>query len=552
MKTPLFYSELGNLLRLTAGTAAQCARRLRVNAKREIRRRKKDRNPKPKTAGAVPGFRLRPSAVGLRVLILGFLCLGLAGCDKQAPPEAAGTPTDRLEQEGHFKEAAAALKQALQNKTLGPVERKNLEFDLDRLDRIKKDFSFTKESLGEELDQHVKYFTAEEYDRWIEEGRFDSREIDGKRYYVGTSVNNLFFRYPELASRRLPPKDSAAVDRAFWESCVAIKEATKTKKTPYVLPKRFDVTMTVTAKENAAPNGEIIRAWLPVPREYPFQNGFEMIGSTPQFKHLDDTQSPIRSVFLEQPAQKGKPTEFSVHYSYTMYGVCFDPQATEVRPCDPQDPALKEFIAEAPHVVFTPELRALSRQIVGGETNPCVVAKKCFDWIADNIKYSYAIEYSTIRNISDYCRTKSYGDCGQEAMLFITLCRLNGVPARWETGWHTFPKAKDIHDWSEIYLAPYGWMPVDPYMGVHAMRYATTLSPEQRRELRDFYFGGLDQYRMIANGNHCQTLNPPKQSLRSDNVDFQRGELEWGEHNIYFDQYSYNLSYQEVAQPNLQ
>ena len=60
---------------------------------------------------------------------------------------------------------------------------------------------------------------------------------------------------------------------------------------------------------------------------------------------------------------------------------------------------------------------------------------------------------------------KGYGDCGQEAMLFITLCRLNGVPARWQSGWNTFSRDKSNHDWTEIYLAPYGWMPADPYMG---------------------------------------------------------------------------------------
>jgi hypothetical protein len=90
---------------------------------------------------------------------------------------------------------------------------------------------------------------------------------------------------------------------------------------------------------------------------------------------------------------------------------------------------------------------------------------------------------------------------------------------------------------------------VDPYMGVYAMRYATTLTPEQRREVRDFYFGGLDQYRMAANSGHNQQLTPPKRSMRSDNVDFQRGELEWGSHNIYFDQYSYSLTYEEVKAP---
>ena len=205
-------------------------------------------------------------------------------------------------------------------------------------------------------------------------------------------------------------------------------------------------------------------------------------------------------------------------------------------------PRSKLSLREAPHVVFTPELRQLSQQIVGSETNPYWKAKKCYDWIAEHIKYSYAIEYSTIRNISDYCRAKGYGDCGQEALLFIALCRLNGVPARWQSGWNTFPGDKSNHDWSEIYLAPYGWMPVDPYMGIWAMRYANTLTPEQKREIRDFYFGGLDQYRMIANSDHSQALRPPKRTMRSDDVDFQRGELEWGDKNIYFNQFSYSLT----------
>src|SRR5437763_4566234 len=136
-----------------------------------------------------------------------------------------------------------------------------------------------------------------------------------------------------------------------------------------------------------------------------------------------------------------------------------------------------------------PAILTLTRKHSGNETNPYLKAKNFYDWIAKQIKYSYAIEYSTIRNISDYCRSRGYGDCGQEALLFMTLCRLQGIPARWQSGWNIFPGAKSIHDWAEIYLAPYGWMPVDPFMGIYAMRYATSLSPEQRREIRDFYFG---------------------------------------------------------------
>ena len=210
--------------------------------------------------------------------------------------------------------------------------------------------------------------------------------------------------------------------------------------------------MTVTAKPTAAPPGELVRAWLPIPRRYPFQDDFELLASSPPVRQIDSEESPIRCVYLEQPAKKDTPTRFRIEYEYTAHAVSFDIKPAEVHPCDPNDPTLKRFLAEAPHVVFTPEMRALSQKIVGDETNPDLKAKKCFDWIAGNIKYSFALEYSTMRNISDYCRAKGYGDCGQEALLFITLCRLNGVPARWQSGWNTFPGDKDIHDWTEIYL----------------------------------------------------------------------------------------------------
>ncbi len=454
-----------------------------------------------------------------------------------------------MELQGHFNGAASVLSRALESSELPAARRKELEFELDRLQRIRKDFPFTQESLFQELQRSVKDLTRQEYEQWVRDGRFDSREIDGERRFMVTSVSNLFFRYPELNPRRLPPRDTAALERRHWETAVAIKRAAQAEHKPYVLAKRFRVNMEVTVKPDVAGENEKIRAWLPIPRDYPFQGQFELLSSSGSVLHTDPANSPIRSICLEQPARKGKPEDFKLEYEYTAHGVWFDLKPEQARTPAAEAPDLARYTGEAPHILFTPEIRALSKQIAGDEPNPCVKAKKFYDWIAQNIKYSFAIEYSTIRNISDYCRSKGYGDCGQEALLFITLCRLNGIPARWQSGWNTFPGAKSIHDWSEIYLAPWGWVPVDPYMGIYAMRYATSLKPEQRTELRDFYFGGLDQYRMIANSDHNQTLHPPKQSMRSDNVDFQRGELEWAGHNIYFDEFSYELSVKEVKLP---
>ncbi len=475
-----------------------------------------------------------------------FVCTVLLISTACVAKDAILEQASQLELQGKFNEAASVLTSALVGTSVSAADRKQLAFELDRLKRIRQDFTLTKDALFAQVKASVKDVTAEEFDRWIAEGRFDSREIDGERRFMRSGARNLFYLYPEMDSRRVKPRNSGPHEKALLEACQAIQQAALAEKKLYVLPKRLRVTMTVTAKTDAAPDGEVVRAWLPIPRKYPFQSDFELRSATPKTKEINNRESPIRAAYLEQRARGGKPTTFKIEYDYTAYGVKFDVKPENVQACDPKDPALAAFLRETTHVEFTPGIRALSAEIVGTETNDCRKAKKCFDWIAGQIKYSFAIEYSTIRNISEYCRTRRYGDCGQEALLFITLCRLNGIPARWQSGWNIFPNDEDIHDWTEIYLAPYGWMPVDPYMGIWAMQIARTLTPEQKRETRDFYFGGLDQWRLIANSDHCQELSPKKNAFRSDNVDFQRGELEWGDHNIYFDQFTYDLVVKEV------
>jgi transglutaminase-like putative cysteine protease len=451
-----------------------------------------------------------------------------------------------LRDQGDFKTAAALLRSALNSSQLSAGERRQLEFQHDLLKRIREDYSLTAGQLFDKLSRSLKDLTRDEFETWVAQGRFDSQKIDGVTRFVGVSVANLFFRYPELNPRRLHGKDTLGEQKGRLEICRSIKKAALTQRTPYVLPHRFRCTMTVTADKDAAPQGQIIRAWLPIPRLYPFQDEFKLLSTSAPVKRLASETSPIRSVYLEQPVQAGEPTKFQIAYTYSASGVYFALNPAEVRPLDLTDPVLKEFTQQAPHVVFSDKIRTLAAAIAGNQTNPMLEAKAFYDWIAGNIQYSLAREYSTLTNISDYCLSHRYGDCGQEALLFITLCRSRGIPARWQTGWNTFPGAKDIHDWTEIYLPPYGWVPVDPWAGIYATHYCDALNPSERQELRDFYFGGLDFYRMAANSDHNQPLDPPKSTMRSDDVDFQRGELESGNANIYFDHYSYDWTVEEL------
>ena len=454
-----------------------------------------------------------------------------------------------MEERGAFREAAALLAQVL---TADPVrldstQTSTLAFELERLRRIRLDYPLARTDLFRQLQRSLPDLAVTEFERWVADGRFDARMIDDTLRFFRASVSNLFWRYPELNSRRPSHSNDSSLERSVLQGARSIAAAASRTAKPFVLPKQFNVRMSVTVDQNATPPGDTIRAWLPVPRRYPHQQNLNILSTSSPVRNLAPESSPIRSLYMEQVAVYDQPTLFSMEYRYTAYGVRFPLEPRRVKVLPPGNPVVRAYTGEAPHIVFTEPIKALSHRLVGAATNPLIVARAIYNWVTDSIRYSYAPEFSTIRNLSELCLLNRYGDCGEEALLFITLCRYNDIPARWQSGWLTLPDELTIHDWAEIYLEPYGWLPVDPYMGLWAKQYATGLSTEDREFVRDFYFGGLDQYRIAVNSEHCQQLAPVKRSMRSDNVDFQRGEVEFGSTNIYFDQFNYDLIPKEIA-----
>jgi len=478
----------------------------------------------------------------LLTVCLGVLVLTCRLGAAPAPLSEAAALRDR----GDFKGSERVLKEALLVPGLSGAARKDMQFQLEVLGRLKREFHFTKEELFTSLSKSVKDLSPAEFNRWVAKGYFDSRIIDGQTWYLNLDAENIFFQHPEMSDRQLDKKEDWQQQHARYAVSQSIRKAVHEQHTPYVLPHQFHCIMTVSVENGATTPGDVIRAWLPIPRTYPFQNNFKLISSSAPVKSLAPETSAIRSVYLEQSSSEEGSAEFTITYNYTMSGIYFELDPGKIQPADLSDPVLKKYTSESPHVVFSPRIRELSAKIAGHETNPMLEARAFYDWIGDNIKYSYTREYSTVPNLSDDCLTCKQGDCGEEAMLFIALCRTRGIPARWQSGWTTFPHAVGNHDWSEIYLAPYGWVPVDACRGMAAHRYYTTLTDSERRELRDFYFGGLDYYRMAANSDHSQELDPPKETPRSDDIDFQRGELESDGHNIYFDKYKCSLRVQDV------
>ena len=104
---------------------------------------------------------------------------------------------------------------------------------------------------------------------------------------------------------------------------------------------------------------------------------------------------------------------------------------------------IKYTAEEYPHIIKPEKLKKLAHTIVGEEKNPVLQASMIYDWIATNFPWAGAREYSTIPNIPEYVVENRHGDCGQVALLYITLVRCLGIPARWESGFMLHPGAEN-------------------------------------------------------------------------------------------------------------
>lgn len=443
---------------------------------------------------------------------------------------------DNLIYQGEFSQAKIIIFDEISSNSNNLNYVYDLNFKLDLMKRILIDFNRTKADV---ISYFQKYYPNVD-DKFLEEleseKKLEMKVIDGQKRYFRNAARNVFRKDKEMNAHRISidGKDDRALDSfLLLITSDIIKEAEKTGKN-YVLPKKLRVNYTLSVKPDAVEAGEIIRCWLPYPKENQLrQKNVKLLNVNSANYIVAPDSYDQRTLYMEKKAVKGEPTVFKYSFSYDAFAeynfVDFEKEYSLPKDSD----VFREYTQEvAPHIVFSPEIKELSSKIIGNETSLIKKVKLIYEWINYNIPWASAIEYSTIPAISSYCLTNMHGDCGIQTLLFITLCRYNGIPARWQSGWMLHPVEVNLHDWSEIYFEETGWIPVD-------QSFKLLDSPDPK--IRYFFVGNTDQYHFIVNTNYSQPLFPAKIFPRSETVDFQRGEVEYRGGNLYFDKWTYNL-----------
>ena len=445
-----------------------------------------------------------------RTILLAIAALGTSAMLAQT--NWVGQVEDLMDR-GEFKKAEKLMS------SLPKKVRAAEEVRIDSLNtimgRIRKDFNMTPDSGLNLIKAKMPAVTAEQVAKWKRDKKIEYMVIDGKEWWFRKAVRNLWLLADELKEDHDAEKMETYNTRRKYYLEAMRSPADENGLRDW---RHMNITFTLDVNADAVPAGETLRVWMPFPYENMRQKNIKLESSNRDVTFSQGSKH--HTVYMEAVAEKGKPT----HFQQDLLAM--------LEPYNIETADYKEFTGDyPPHIIITDDTRALAKEIVEGETNPVLQASKIFDWISMTYPWAGAREYSTIKNMPEYVMANGHGDCGQVALLYITLVRSLGIPARWESGWMIHPDEVNWHDWAETYFEGIGWVPTDQSFGRSAVG----------TPMNSYYTTGIDVYRMASNEAIGDKLSPEKKYIRSETVDFQPGEVEWRKGNLYYDTWKSHL-----------
>lgn len=409
--------------------------------------------------------------------------------------------------------------------------------DEEMLHRVSLDFNRSRDDIINWIEQYQGFTPNDDLiSKWEESGILEYRVIDEEKRYFRNAAPNIFrvsAEARELAKTAVKSAESGA-KRTLDTHLNELRPSDIKGK--YLLPEvSTKVRYSLSVPASSATDDELIKAWLPYPRkDISRQSDVVFFGASQPDFIISDDKTDHTSIYMEQLTEKDEPTTFSVEFSFSSQGVWYDLSEIEPLPYNKASELYKEYTSQKlPHVQFSERIIAITDSITKNNGSAIEDLQTIYRFITSNYPWASAIEYSTIPNIPEYVLDNNKGDCGQVALLLITMLRYKGIPARWQSGWMTHPGEVNLHDWAEAYFEGVGWIPVDVSFGRG--------EPLDNELGREFFMSGIDSYRLYINNDFSDSFFPAKSFPRSETIDFQRGEVETNSKNLYFDKWRYRM-----------
>lgn len=473
---------------------------------------------------------------------------------------------------GELEAAVDCIDQRLACTNLPENLRYCLLAEREMIRRMPADFPYTRAEAMDIIRAEIPSYTEEEFDAAVACGQIRFIYLHGEMRIFNRFFSSMCKSVPEFRDRTKVALNGGESSGRGSKGDLRLNRSMRIMKEKGALANRITIRATVKVEDAAFKPGMLVRVHVPIAAACEQQSDIRIESMFPENGQIAPEDAEQRTVYWEENMQENH--EFSVTYSYVHTAKWHDvetvlqgmpmsqgamqdagsacgeaaqrPSGVPELPCLKPE-ALAEYVEDtaelAPHIEFTPYIRALTEACAQGCTTPLEKAKSFYDFITKNFRYTYMPAYFTLDSIAENCARSFTGDCGVFALLFITMCRCAGIPAEWQSGFAAEPEFVGGHDWARFYAEPFGWLFTDPSFGVSSNR-------NENEERRMFYFGNLDPYRMVANRAFQAPFTVDKRYFRTDPYDNQYGEIETEDRGLQYDEYTRKaeiVSFEELA-----
>ena len=271
----------------------------------------------------------------------------------------------------------------------------------------------------------------------------------------------------------------------------------------YQNPRVYNVEMSFKIIPDSAKidRDQDLKVWIPIPREWDSQKNVQIISIQPEpHSQFTDPEYGNKIFYWDFGKYPEKPSyQVNLQTRIVSYEIHTMIDSSNIKPYDKTSKEYELYTKSGHTVHITPKVKELAKAAVGNETNPYLQARKILTFVHKKIRYyqgmNRSLDYMFFNSKIDERSGEEYfiGDCTHYSVLFVALCRSEGIPARCvygKIGWRPFidegnskmySKFDTVltddgfagaqshglgpHMWAEFYLPDYGWIPVDPNAG---------------------------------------------------------------------------------------
>ncbi len=273
-------------------------------------------------------------------------------------------------------------------------------------------------------------------------------------------------------------------------------------------------TVTMTVDMSAQPQGQDAKLWIP----YPVSDSHQLIsdikvsGDFATSGVYTDRSFGTPILYAEWPKDAAS-RKLTFSFSVERQEIRQTGFPTKEPKWNPADYA--EYLKPTSLGPIDGEVKRLADTITKGKTTVLAKAEAIYNWTVESM---YRDPATVGCGKGDVCALlqKPGGKCTDISSVYVALCRASGVPAREIFSIRLGKKAEENitewqHCWAEFFLPDFGWVTVDP-ADVRKAMLVEKLEPNdpKTKEYRQFFWGGVDPFRVVIAQGRDLVLNPPQ------------------------------------------